>query len=74
MVSNELGQQRGPNNMALLAMMVYSWPEETAKVGSRAYGADSRIAVELVPEPMGLIPGSVELVPTSTHSYVLLHT
>eukprot|EP00731_Ephydatia_muelleri_P029324 Em0020g968a len=31
-VSNELGQQRGPNNMALLAMMVCSWSEETAKL------------------------------------------
>lgn len=31
-VSNELGQFRTPSNMALISMMVHSWPEETAKV------------------------------------------
>lgn len=31
-VNNELGQFRSPSNMALIAMMLHTMPEETAKV------------------------------------------
>ena len=31
-VNNELGQSRSPSNMALLAMMMHSWPEDAPKV------------------------------------------
>ncbi len=31
-VNNELGQFRTPTNMALISMMIHSWPEEAAKV------------------------------------------
>ncbi len=31
-VNNELGQFRTPSNMALISMMIHSWPEEAAKV------------------------------------------
>ena len=31
-VNNELGQLRSHSNMALISMMLYTWPDETAKV------------------------------------------
>lgn len=31
-VNNELGQLRSPSNIALLAMMMHSWPDEAPKV------------------------------------------
>ena len=31
-VKNELGQLRSPSNMALLAMMMHSWPDDAPKV------------------------------------------
>ena len=31
-VNNELGQWRSPSNMALISMMIHSWPEDSAKV------------------------------------------
>ena len=31
-VNNELGQWHSVSNMALISMMVHSWPEEAAKV------------------------------------------
>ena len=31
-VNNELGQYRTPSNMALISMMMHSWPDEAAKV------------------------------------------
>ena len=31
-VTNELGQWRSPSNMALISMMIHSWPDESAKV------------------------------------------
>lgn len=36
-VTNELGQLRSPSNMALISMMIHSWPEESAKVSMHAY-------------------------------------
>ena len=34
-VNNELGQFRSHSNMALISMMLYTWPDETAKVHVR---------------------------------------
>ena len=31
-VNNELGQFRSHSNMALISMMLYTWPDEAAKV------------------------------------------
>ena len=31
-VNNELGQFRSHSNMALISMMLYTWPDDTAKV------------------------------------------
>lgn len=39
-VNNELGQLRSPSNMALLSMMLHSWPEEAPKVGGRSGGRE----------------------------------
>ena len=33
-VNNELGQFRSHSNMALISMMLYTWPDEAAKVRS----------------------------------------
>ncbi len=37
-INNELGQYRSPSNMALLSMMVHSWPDEAAKVRQELVG------------------------------------
>lgn len=36
-VNNELGQCRSHSNMALISMMLYTWPDETAKVRIQLY-------------------------------------
>ena len=33
-VNNELGQLRSPSNIALLGMMIHSWPDDAAKVSA----------------------------------------